>query len=54
MGRLAMHLAAKVAHADNLPSSKQLPQVSFWDALLPKDSAVAIKKPSEKKEKEVR
>lgn len=44
MGRLATHLAVAVANADNLPPTRQLEQVSFWDALLPKSCAKPEKK----------
>lgn len=35
MGRFATNLAAYAANVDNLPSKDKLPNVSFWEAVLP-------------------
>jgi hypothetical protein len=35
MGRFATNLAAYAANVYNLPPKDNLPQVSFWEALLP-------------------
>ena len=54
MGRLATNLARYASNVDNLPSSDKLPQVYFWEAVLPSscDEAFAGSKGS-KREKEV-
>lgn len=49
MGRLATHLAAAVANVDNLQPAKQLPQISLWDAVLPKGYAEAKKQSTDDK-----
>lgn len=36
MGRLAAEIAAVAVNANNLPPKDQLPDMSLWDALLPK------------------
>ena len=35
MGRFATNLAAYAANVDNLPPKDKLPNVSFWEAVLP-------------------
>ena len=35
MGRFATNLAAYAANVDNLPPKDKLPDVSFWEAVLP-------------------
>ena len=48
MGRFATELAAKAANADNMPATKDLPPVSFLDALLPKDAGATANSSTEK------
>ena len=52
MGRLATHIAASFADADNLPSKQLLPKVSFIDALLPR-RCVDMCSPQKEKEQKV-
>lgn len=36
MGRITTDIAAVIANADNLPPRESLPNISIWDAFLPK------------------
>ena len=39
MGRITTDIAAAAVNASNLPERDQLPVISAWDALLPRDCA---------------
>ncbi len=49
MGRFATDIAAAAVNANNLPARDQLPDISLWDALLPRKCA----SPKNSKEKRV-
>jgi hypothetical protein len=52
MGRFATNLAAYAANVDNLPPKDKLPQISFWEAVLPTSVSDLLSDP--KKVKKVR
>lgn len=51
MGRFTTIIAAYAANVDNLPPKDKLPNISFWDSVLPD---CVYNHPETKKEKKVR
>ena len=49
MGRFATNLAAYAANVDNLPPKDKLPEVSFWEAVLPTSVSDLLSDPTKVK-----